>query len=126
MDTNIKRSTIAGMAAGLLSAGLLALLVVFCGESCVLTQKAGMFFGSTPVYLASAINSSDPFVTAVYLIYWTVLGGLFGFLLGLKRPVMIKVVIGLALVLVVVHYLLMVQVTRAIEDAIKALAGLFP
>jgi hypothetical protein len=114
------------MVLGLLLAGIIALLVIFCEERCVIAQKVGQFFASTPAYLASRINSSDPFVTVVFFLYWAVMGGVFGFFAGMKQPLGKALAIALIVILAIAHAMAQAALSREIEEAIQALTSLFP
>jgi hypothetical protein len=125
MSAKVRNYTIAGAVLGALLAGLIAVLVIFCEDKCVIAQKIGQFFSSTPAYLATRINSSDPFVTVVFFLYWIVVGGVFGFLAGMKQPLGKALAIALTVILAIAHAMAQAEISREIEEAIQALTGLF-
>ena len=125
METGRKRSIITGACAGFVLSGIFALVVIFLGDASDVIQDIGMFFGSTPTYLAAMVNSSDIFVTSIFLIYWALTGGMFGFLWTMKKPVKYIAMTSLVIILAVIHYMTMVQLTRDIEEAIQAFANIW-
>jgi uncharacterized membrane protein YfhO len=125
MDSNAKRSAIIGGGFGFIFSVVVALAVNFCGSKCEITQKVGLFIGSVPAYLAAKINSSDPFVTVVFIIYWILVGGVIGFISSLKTPKVKIIMALLVIILVIAHYVAMTELSKDISRAVQALGDLF-
>ncbi len=125
MSAKGRNYTITGTVLGLLLAGIIALLVIFCEDKFVIAQKIGQFFASAPAYLATRINSSDPFVTVAFFLYWAVIGGVFGSFAGIKQPLGKALALALIVILAIAHAMAQAEISREIEEAVQALTGLF-
>lgn len=117
---------LAGIVTGLALAAVgLGIVWLNDGRSQIV-EKAMIFLFSIPAFISFKLKSSNPLMTVFCFIYWAVVGGVVGWLIGAgKRETKLAAVVMLAGLLVThwVAYLKLMAEINAIGRALEALFG---
>jgi len=87
------------------------------------------FFMSVPISMVSSFDAPAPVIVLISFIYWMALGGIFGCVSSVKRPLSIVIVLILVACFIYLHVTLQAKLEGDIASSVnafgKALAGAF-
>ncbi len=121
--TDHQKATLIGAEGGIVFAALVV-LICWLGQGGNETMRAlANVLESVPVLLALRLGLKDPHNHVLCFLYWIIIGGGLGFLVGFKRPIPGMLAVGMLVVLLVLHELAQMRLAQEMETAGNALGA---
>ena len=120
---NIRKSMLIGAVSGLGFAGVVLLLAWLNGgpDGSNILREIINFVAALPVVIFTALKIPQVVQNIPFFIYWALVGGVFGWLLGQKKAPFKIAALVFVFGLVILHYLANVKMSREIGGALRAL-----
>jgi len=119
--TDHQKAILVGAEGGLAFAAFVVLMCWLGQDGNETLQALANVLSSVPVLLTLRLGFSAQHNHVIIFIYWIVIGGVLGFLVGFKRPIPGMVAIVMLVVLLVFHELAQRRVAQDLAAAAEAL-----
>ena len=117
---NSRTGTVVGVVTGFCGAVTVLGLVWLNQGRGEIVQTIANFFVSLPLSISWALKFPDIISVIIVVIYWGIIGGIFGWLMGRRHLMSQATALALLLVLAVSHWAAKVKLEGEIEAAVRA------